>query len=179
MKKIVLCITAVLCMFSVFASENELSVKFAPMAIQISTSSCEGEDPITSRYGIGAEVIYRRTLGKALFAEGGLGWNTYLLREDRPSFTNLMAFAGLGYKYQFSDLSFVAAHVDIATDTLIYDKTGSETITLKTGLDFGYSINEKIEFTLGCDGSFGFAKKNGTEYVNSRIIPMIGMNIEL
>lgn len=179
MKKLVLCVMAILCMFAVFASENTVSVKFAPAAVQMATSSKEGDGMITSKYGLGTEVSYRITIVKGLFAEGGISLNAYDYNEARLSFVSFMPYVGLGYKCQLTDLFSITPHVDIAGDTLIYDKTSSESITLKTGLDFGYTLSEKCEFTLGCDGSFGLAKKNGTHYVNCRIIPMLGMNIGL
>ena len=179
MKKVIVLFLVVLCTFSAFAAKQAVSVKCAPIVTQISTSSEEPDYTVDSKYGIGAEASYRYYLVKGLYADGGLSWNTYLLPEGRPALTSLMAFGGVGYDCRLSKEFSIGGHAEIGADTLLYDKTGSETITLKTGIECIYHFENEMAITFGCDGTFGFAKKAGTNYVNYRILPAVGMSVDL
>jgi len=171
MKKILAVLAVLLCAFVVFAA-GSFSAKLAPIAIQIATTS-EDEEPVVSKYGIGAEVAYKYTCCGA-FAQAGLSWNTYMLPEKRPNLTSLMVFGDVGFGFKLTDTLKASASVGIGGDTLIYDGTGSETITLRTGAGLGISLSEKSEVSVGCQGLFGFAKEDDVHYVNYRIIPVIG-----
>lgn len=176
-KSIILVLVALICVSAVFAADNSVKVSAVPVGFQISTSSAEGVDSVKSRYGLGLEAAYQRYLVKGLFVEGGLAWHTFLMKDDKPAFTNILAFAGVGYKCAFADKWACSASLDIGTDTLIYDGNVSETFTLVTGLDASYALNEGLELLLGCKGSFGFAKKDSVKYVNYRILPVLGVSI--
>ena len=87
---------------------------------------------------------------------------------------------GWGFGVPSQDLiDFFAARGEVIrpATTLLYSGKVSETITLATGLDVSYALNENIEILLGCKASFGFAKKDSAKYVNYRILPVLGTNI--
>lgn len=175
-KALILVSVALLCIFAVSASDNTVRVSFVPYGFQISTSSVDGQEPVNSRYGIGLEAVYQRTLYKGLFAQAGLGWNTFLLPDDRPSFTNILAFGGLGYRADLSSKWSCSVNVGAGSDTIIYKKTVSETFTLLAGLDVAYAVNDNTSISVGCNGSFGFANKDSANYMNYRILPNLGVN---
>lgn len=179
MKKIVVSILLVaLCVTAVFASGNTIKASVVPYALQISTSTVDGQDPVHSRYGFGLQAAYQRDLFSGLYAEAGLSWDTFLMPDDRPAFTNLLAFAGVGYEYDFNDKLSTSLHADVGTDTLIYNSKASETFTVKVGLDFNYALNENMDLSVGCEGTFGFSNKSSANYVNYRVIPTIGISFE-
>ncbi len=179
MKKTIIAVLLIaLCLSAVFASGNTVKVSVAPYGLQISTSSASGQDPVKSRYGFGAQAIYQRDLISGVYAEAGLAWDTFLMPDERPNFTNLLAFAGVGYEYAFSEKLSGDFHVNVGTDTLFYKSKVSETFTVKGGLDLNYAINEKISISVGCEGVFGFSKKSATDYVNYRVIPTLGVGYE-
>lgn len=170
-----LCVVALSC---AFAADNSIKASVIPYGFQISTSSAEGQDAVYSRYGIGFEATYQRKLSKGFFAEAGLGWDTFLMRDGKPVFTNLLAFAGFGYKLNLSDKLACSVNADIATDTLFYNGKVSETVTLKTGLSTSLAITDCVSIHIGCEGTFGFAKKDAVNYVNYRILPLMGASFD-
>lgn len=179
MKKTVLSVLLVaLCLSAVFASGNIVKASVVPYGLQIATSSVSDQKPIKSGYGFGAQVSYQRDLFGDFFAEAGLTWGTFLMPEDRPAFSNILIFAGMGYKTDFTEELSGGLHLDVGTDTLIYKSAAAETITVKLGLDLDYALNEKLSLAAGCDGVFGFSKKTETNYVNYRVIPTIGVSYE-
>lgn len=179
MKKVLILFAIVLCAFSVFASKNYVGVKASPVLAQTSTSSEESDYQIKSEHGYGAEVFYRRYVGDTSFVNGGVSWNMYRLPEGRPNLTSLMAFAGIGFDSNFSDTARITAYIDGAVDFLLYDKTESKTVTIKTGAEFGFDISKIMEITVGCDVTVGFAEKEEVKYKNIRVLPMIGLGIDL
>lgn len=176
-KSVVLVLVALICVSAVFAADNSVKVSAVPVGFQISTSSAEGVDAVKSRYGLGLEAAYQRYLVKGLFVEGGVAWHTFLMKDNKPAFTNLLFFAGMGYKCEFADKWACSASLDLGADTLFYNSKVSETFTLVTGLDASYAVSENIEVLLGLKGSFGFAKKDSVKYVNYRILPVLGASI--
>ena len=170
-----LCVVALSC---AFAADNSVKASVIPYGFQISTSSAEGVDSVKSRYGFGFEATYQRKLSKGFFAEAGLGWNTFLMPDSKPAFSNILAFAGLGYKYAFNDKLACSASVDVGTDTLFYNGKVSETVTVKTGLNASIAITDGVSIHIGCEGTFGFAQKDAVNYVNYRILPLMGASFE-
>ena len=177
-KSVILVLVALLCVSAVFAAGNSVKLSVVPYGLQISTSSASGQDPVKSRYGFGAQAIYQRDLIGGLYAEAGLAWDTFLMPDNKPAFTNLLAFAGAGYKFDFSDKLSGDVHVDVGSDTLFYKAKVSESFTIKCGLDLNYAVSEKISISIGCEGVFGFSKKSATNYVNYRVIPTLGVGYE-
>ena len=177
-KSVIMVLVALLCLSAAFAADNSVKASVIPYGFQISTSSAEGQDAAYSRYGIGFEATYQRKLSKGFFAEAGLGWDTFLMRDGKPAFTNLLAFAGVGYKLNLSDKLACSVNADIATDTLFYNGKVSETVTLKSGLNASLAITDSISIHIGCEGTFGFAKKDAVNYVNYRILPLMGASFE-
>lgn len=169
-------LVALLCLSAAFAADNSIKASVIPYGFQISTSSAEGQDAVYSRYGIGFEATYQRKLSKGFFAEAGLGWNTFLMRDGKPAFTNLLAFAGVGYKLNLSDKLACSVNADVAADTLFYNGKVSETVTLKSGLNASLAITDSIH--IGCEGTFGFSQKDAINYVNYRILPLMGASFE-
>ncbi len=100
------------------------------------------------------------------------------MRDGKPAFTNLLAFAGVGYKLNLSDKLACSVNADIATDTLFYNGKVSETVTLKTGLSTSLAITDCVSIHIGCEGTFGFAQKDAVNYVNYRILLLIGASFE-
>lgn len=179
MKKTIIAVLLVaLCLSAVFASGNTVKVSVVPYGLQISTSSASGQDPVKSRYGVGAQAIYQRDLIGGLYAEAGLAWDTFLMPDERPNFTNLLVFAGVGYECAFSEKLSGDVHVNIGTDTLFYKGITAETVTIKAGLDLNCAISEKVSIAVGCEGVFGFSKKSATDYVNYRVLPTLGVGYE-
>lgn len=174
MKKIILLLVIALSVLPIFASKNNLYVKFDPYASQIATSDKEGDDPLSSTYGIGADISYQRNLKEGLFAEGGLSWNTYTL-EDKDPVSSIMPYVGVGYTLVLRDKWNVTADFALGVDSLIYDGIVAPSFTIKTGLAAGVKASEKLSVTIGCDATFGFSEKDGTSYVNYRIIPTLGL----
>ena len=177
-KSVIMVLVALVCLSAVFAADNSVKVSAVPYGLQISTSSAAGSEPVKSRYGFGLEASYQRKLTGGLFAEAGVAWHTFLMPDSKPAFTNILAFAGVGYKYGINDKFACSASVDVGTDTLIYNKKASETITLAVGLEASYAITDKISVHIGCEGSFGFAKSGATKYVNYRVLPVLGAGYE-
>jgi len=177
-KSVVMVLVALICISAVFAADNSVKVSAVPYALQISTTSEKGVDSVNSRYGFGLEAAYQRKLTGGLFAEAGVAWHTFLMPDSKPAFTNILAFAGVGYKFEFAKKFACSVSADVGTDTLIYNSKVSENITLLAGFDASYAINDSIEILLGCRSSFGFAKKDSTKFVNYRIIPVLGVNFE-
>ena len=176
MKKIFLLLAIALSVLPIFASKNNLGVKLAPYAFQIATSEKDGDDPISSTYGIGADIFYQRSLVGGLFVEGGLSWNTYTL-EDKDPVSSLMPYAGIGYGFAITDGWKVTTSFGFGVDSLFYDGDISESFTIKTGLGAGVKVSEKLSATIGCDATFGLSEKGGTSYVNYRIIPTLGLGV--
>ncbi len=174
MKKTFLLLLAALSVFPAFASKNHLHVKFAPYAFQIATSEKDGDDPISSTYGIGADISYQRDLARGLFAEGGFSWNTYTLKDKDP-ISSLMPYAGIGYCLAVSENWKLLTHVDAGLDWLVYDGETSSSLSIMTGLEAEVKVSEKLSATAGLDATFGFCEKGGTSYVNYRIIPTLGL----
>lgn len=175
-KSIILVLVALICVSAVFAADNSVKVSAVPYGLQISSSSAEGQASVYSRYGFGLEAAYQHKLTGGLYAEAGLAWHTFLMPEDKPAFTNVLAFAGVGYKYAFNDKIACSVSADVGTDTLIYNGKVSETVTLVAGLDASYALNDSLEILLGCKGSFGFSKKDSVNYVNYRVLPVVGVS---
>ena len=175
-KTIVLVLVALICVSAVFASKDSIRVSVVPHGFQISTTSVQGQDAVKSRYGIGLNAAWQHQLPNNFVAETGLAWNTFFMPDSKPAFTNILAFVGVGYKCSFNDKLSCTALVDVATDTLIYNKKVSENITLVAGLDVSYAINDSLKILLGCKGTFGFAKKDAVKYVNYRILPELGVS---
>lgn len=176
-KSIILVLVALICLSAVFAADNSVKVSAVPVGFQISTSSADGAAAVKSRYGLGLEAAYQRTLVKGLYAEAGLAWHTFLMKDNKPAFTNLLVFAGMGYKYAFNDKWAGSASLDLGADTLFYNGKVSETFTLVTGLDASYAVKDNLEVLFGLKGSFGFAKKDSVKYVNYRILPVLGVSV--
>ena len=177
MKKSILLILVVLvCVSAVFAAgTNSIKASVVPYGFQISTSSAEGQDAVKSRYGIGLSAAFKHEFeGSGLFTEAGLAWDTFLMPYSKPAFTHILAFVGGGYELAINEKFACSASLDLAADTLLYNKKASETLTVMVGLDGSYALNENLEVFLGCNGSFGFAKKDSTKYVNYRILPVLG-----
>ena len=174
-KTIVLVLVALICVSAVFASKDSIRVSVVPYGFQISTSSESGVDAVKSRYGIGLNAAWQHQLPNNFVAETGLAWNTFLMPDSKPAFTNILAFVGVGYTYAFNDKFACTALVDLATDTLIYNSKVSENFTLVAGLDASYAITDSLKVLLGCKGTFGFAKKDAVKYVNYRILPELGV----
>ena len=177
-KSVIMVLVALICVSAVFAAGNSVKASVVPYGLQISTSSASGAEAVKSRYGIGLEATYQRKLVKGLFVEGGIGWDTFLMKDGKPAFTNLLAFAGVGYKFDISDKFACSVNADVATDTLFYSGKVSETFTVKAGVNASYAINDKISVHVGCEGTFGFAKKDSTKFVNYRILPVLGASYE-
>lgn len=177
-KALVLMIAVLLCTTAVFAASGAVKVSAVPYGFQISTSTADGQDPVNSRYGIGLEAAYQLKITENFYAEAGLGWDTFLMPDEKPAFTNLLAFAGLGCSYDLSEKITCSASIDAGTDTLFYNDKVSETFTLKAGLDASYALNDSLKLSLGCEGTFGFAKKDSVHYVNYRILPVLGVSYE-
>ena len=179
MKKAIITVLVVgLCLSAVFASDNTVKASVVPYGFQISTSTASGQDPVKSRYGIGAQISYQRKLFSGLYAEVGLAWDTFFMSGERPVFSNLLAFAGVGYEYALTEKLSGDLHVNVGTDTLFYKSKVSETFTIKGGLDLNYAVSEKLSISVGCEGVFGFSKKAETNYVNYRVIPTLGVCYE-
>lgn len=176
MKKTFLLLVIALSVLPIFASKNNVDVKLAPYALQVATSKKEGSDPVLSTYGFGADISYQRDLTERLFLEGGLSWNTYKLK-DRNPLSSIMPYAGIGYNLLLNDKWKVITHVDLGIDWLIYDSVKAATFTLKGGIGAAMKLNEKLSATLGVDATFGFSKKDGTSYVNYRVIPTLGLGV--
>ena len=176
MKKTFLLLVIALSVLPIFASKNNVNVKLAPYAFQVATSEKKGDDPIVSTYGIGSDISYQRNLVGGLFAEGGLSWNTYWLK-DRDPLSSIMPYAGVGYDLVLSESWKVSTHIDAGVDWLIYDGTKAATFTILTGLEAGLNVNDRLSAIIGCDATFGFSKKSGTFYVNYRIIPTLGLGV--
>ncbi len=175
-KSLILVLVAFVCLSAVYASGNAVKVSVVPYGWQITTSSADNENPFSSKYGIGLEASYQLGIEKGFYAEMGLGWNTFIMKDDRPAFTNILAFAGLGYRYDFNDKLSCSANAGVGTDTLIYISKASETVTLRSALDVSYAISDSLELSLGCRGTFGFAKDESANYVNYRILPVLGIS---
>ncbi len=173
-KALILVLVALIGITTVFAAENTVKASVVPYGVQITTSSAAGQTPVYSRYGLGLEATYQRRLVKGLFAEGGLGWNIFFMNDGKPVFSNILAFAGVGYSFDINNQFSCSVSADVAADTLIFNKKASENIALKAGVDVSYSINDSIRVHLGCEGTFDFGKKDATNYVNYRILPVIG-----
>lgn len=177
-KSVILVLVALLCVSAVFAADNSVKFSVVPYGMQISTSSAAGQDAVYSRYGIGLETSYQRKLVKGLFFEGGIGWNTFLMKDGRPKFTNLLAFAGLGYKFDITDRFACTVSADFGTDTLFYSGKVSETFTVKAGVNASYAVSDSVSIHIGCEGTFGFSQKKSTNFVNYRILPTLGVGYE-
>lgn len=177
-KSVVMVLVALICLSAVFAGNNSVKVSAVPYALQISTSSEAGVDAVNSRYGFGLEAAYQRKITGGLFAEAGVAWHSFLMPDSKPLFTNILAFAGVGYKFEFTNKLSCSASIDVGADTLLYNSKVSETVTLVAGFDAAYAINDSIGILLGCRSSFGFAKKDSAKFVNYRIIPVLGASFE-
>ena len=173
-KALILVLVALIGITTVFAAENTVKASVVPYGVQITTSSAAGQTPVHSRYGFGLEATYQRKLVKGLFAEGGLGWNIFFMYDGKPNFTNILAFAGVGYRFDINNQVSCSVNADVAADTLIFNKKASENIALKAGVEVLFIHNENISIHLGCEGTFDFGKKDTTSYVNYRILPVIG-----
>lgn len=179
MKKIItFSLLSLLLIGAVFAADNVISFQARPYALQISTSSEDGQDPVTSTYGGGAELVYSRYFTEGFFAEAGLSWNTFAMPDDREVLSDFLAFAGAGYSFDISELFCADVHAGAGVDLLVYEETTSATFTLLTGFDFSYCFAENFYLDLGCDGSFGFASKDDINYVNYRVLPKLGVSFE-
>lgn len=176
MKKTFLLLVIALSVLPIFASKNNVNVKLAPYALQVATSEKKGDDPIVSTYGIGVDISYQRNLEGGLFAEGGLSWNTYKLKDRKP-LSSIMPYVGVGYDLVLSESWKVSTHIGAGVDWLIYDGIKAATFTLKGGVGAGMNISEKLSATLSVDATFGFSKKDGTSYVNYRVIPTLGLGV--
>jgi len=176
MKKTLLLLAIALSVLPIFASKNNLYVKLAPYAFQIATSEKEGDDPLLSTYGIGADISYERNLEGGFYAEGGLSWNTYTL-EDKEPLSSIMPYVGIGYDFVLGEKWNVTADFALGVDSLIYDGIVAPSFTIKTGLAAGVKVSEKLSATMGCDATFGFCEKDGTSYVNYRIVPTLGLEV--
>jgi hypothetical protein len=174
-KSIVLVLVALICISAVFASGNSIKASVVPYGLQITTSSAAGQDSVNSKYGFGLNVAYQYQY-KHLIVEAGFAWDTFLMPDNKPALTSILAFAGIGCKYAFNDKFACSASVDVGTDTLIYNSKVSENITVIASLDASYALNDTFEVLIGCKGTFGFAKKNSVNYVNYRVLPMLGVN---
>ena len=177
-KSVIMVLVALICLSAAFAADNSIKASVIPQGFQISTSSAEGVDSVKSRYGFGLEAAYQRKLAGGLFAEAGVAWHTFLMPDSKPAFSNILAFAGLGYKYAFNDKLACSAIVDVGTDTLFYNGKVSETVTVKTGLNASIAITDGVSIHIGCEGTFGFAQKDAVNYVNYRILPLMGASFE-
>ena len=181
MKKIFLLLMIIaLSVLPIFASEDHINVKITPVpyALQIATSEKEGDDPIFSTYGIGADISYQSNFNGEWFAEGGLSWNTYAL-EDKAPISSIMPYAGIGYNLMLSDMWKVVMHAGFGVDWLIYNGVSATTFTIKSGVGVTVNLSEELEASLGVDATFGFSDKGGTSYVNYRIIPTLGLGVSL
>ena len=176
MKKTLLLLIIALSILPIFASKNNVDVKFAPYCLQIATSREEGSEPVLSTYGIGADISYERSITDELFLEGGLSWNTYKLKDRKP-LSSIMPYVGVGYGLVLRDKWKFIANIGTGVDWLIYDGIKATTFTLKGGVGAGMKISEKFSATLSVDATFGFSKKDGTSYVNYRIIPTLGLGV--
>ena len=176
MKKTLLLLIIALSILPIFASKNNVDVKFAPYCLQIATSREEGSEPVLSTYGIGADISYERYLTDELFLEGGLSWNTYKLKDRKP-LSSIMPYVGVGYGLVLKDKWKFIANIGTGVDWLIYDGIKAATFTLKGGVGAGMKISEKLSATLSVDATFGFSKKDGTSYVNYRVIPTLGLGV--
>lgn len=175
-KMFVVLLLALLCSSAVFAAGNAITASVVPYGFQISTSSADGQEPVKSTYGIGAEVLYSRFLTDRVFVKAGISQDTFLLPEGREAFTHVLASAGAGYVFTLSGPWSLDVGAGIGTDTLIYMGKVSETVTVLTGLGVNYALKDNLSLRLGCEGSFGFAKKDSTNYVNYRILPKLGVS---
>ncbi|MCR5761334.1 MAG: hypothetical protein K6F82_05005 [Sphaerochaetaceae bacterium] len=168
----------VLLIGSVLAADNAVTFSARPYALQISSSSEDGQDPVTSTYGGGAEIVYSRYLTEGISIESGISWDSFKMPDDRETFSHFMAFAGASYNYDISSLFAGSVHAAAGLDLLVYEEITSATFTLLTGLDFSYCFAENFYLDLGCDGSFGFASKDDINYVNYRVLPKLGVSFE-
>ncbi|MCR5761562.1 MAG: hypothetical protein K6F82_06195 [Sphaerochaetaceae bacterium] len=179
MKKLFLLILlSALFLSAVFAGDNAISFSVRPYGLQIATSSIDTQDPVVSTYGIGAEVVYSRYVTDSLFLESGISWDTFLLPDDREAFNNILFFGGLGYSLPLSDSWSLKAHADAGADLLVYMEKTSWSFTVLTGLDAAYLLKDNLYLDFGCDASFGFNKKDSTNYVKYRVLPKVGLNFE-
>jgi len=170
-------LVALICVSAVFAADNTVKVSAVPYGFQISTSSAEGAEAVKSRFGLGLEATYQKKLNKGLLVEAGIGWNTFFIT-DKPAFTDILVSAGVGYKFDINDKFSCSASAAVGADTLIYNGKGSANITLKARLEGSYAITDSVSVHVGCQGTFGFAKKDSTNFVNYRILPVMGAAYE-
>ena len=174
MKKVFIVLAVLLCSVAVFAADNSFNFSATPYTVQFVTSSAAKETG-TSSYGVGAELTYKRNIWNGIYAEAGYGWDTFIYaNKEVKAYTNVIFFAGVGYKYDFDAKWNAEIHYDAACDAAFYAGEAGDAVTIRTGLGVGYNVTDKLTATFKVDGTFGFASKDGANYVRYRVIPMIG-----
>ncbi len=177
-KALILILLVLLCFSNVYAKNNAFKVSGVPYALQISSCLDSGQGSVHSKYGFGAEAKYQRVIGRGFFFEAGAGFDLFFMPDNKPVFSNILPFAGIGYGDYITKKVALNFHIDGGADFLVYKGEISPTITLKTGVGASYRIRENLDLTIGAEGSFGFAKKSGTRYVNYRVYPVVGLSYE-
>ena len=178
MKKTLLVVAVLLCAFALFAADNSVTFGMVPCSVQILTSSDAPQSPAYSKYGFGEVLSYQRFLVNGFFAEGGLSWNTFWLKKDSTAYSNLMVFAGLGYKQAVAPHCGLFVHADVAEDTVFYQNKAQAEFAVKTGVGVGLSFWDNWDINIACDRTFGFCGKDGKSYVDYRIQPTVGVTYQ-
>ncbi|MBR1937900.1 MAG: hypothetical protein IJ836_02960 [Spirochaetales bacterium] len=178
-KTLIVCVLALSFISAAFASNRNVKLSGSPYALQGSTSSTDGQKPVWSRYGLGLEAVYQRGVTDSIYVEWGIGGNSFFMPGDRPVFGNLLVFTGAGYAYDLDEKWTMNAHLDVGIDFLLYKCKASESLSFMGGIGAAYKLRENLDLTFGLDASAGFAKRSGTDYRNYRIIPKIGVSLDL
>lgn len=175
-KTLIICVLALFFISIAFAANSKIRVSGSPYALQGSTSSKDGEDPVWSKYGLGLEAVYQKGITDSIFVEVGIGTNRFFMPCDRPVFSDFLVFAGAGYMHNLNEKWTMNVHLDAGIDFLSYKSKSSNSLTLLGGVGASYSLKDNLDLTFGLDVSAGFAKKSGADYVNYRFLPKGGVN---
>ena len=178
-KTLIICVLALFFISTAFAANSKIRVSGSPYALQGSTSSKDGEDPVWSKYGLGLEAVYQKGITDSIFVEVGVGTNRFFMPCDRPVFSDFLVFAGAGYMHNLNEKWTMNAHLNVGIDFLLYKCKASESLSFMGGIGAQYKLRENLDLTFGLDASAGFAKRSGTDYRNYRIIPKIGVSLDL
>lgn len=178
-KTLIICVLALFFISTAFAANSKIMVSGSPYALQGSTSSKDGDDPVWSKYGLGAEAVYQRGVTDSIFVELGVAGNYFFMPDDRPKFRNVLVFTGAGYEYELNEKWSMNAHLDVGIDFLFYRCKSSSSLTIMGGFGASCHLRENMDLLIGLDASAGFAKKSGDDYINYRIMPKVGVSLDL
>jgi len=178
MKKIVLSLLILLCVFGAFAAKNSLLINVVPYGFNFVTKESKTKPVGRSTFGIGGEVALQKEVKDGLFAEAGLDVVTFKMKGKDKNLNSILYFIGVGYEYELTNELALAAHGDLGLDLRVQDKKVTEVFTLKAGVSGSYAVCDACDVVVGCDCQFGL--ESGDKALTSyRLLPVVGLSVNL